>query len=439
MPGAVLSPQMSMLSYSDEEMDHTIVDTTDHIVASSPPSGVITNAGHREISDQMENMLRFLLRAPTVTWSSPGQKLATAHGGFPDRDQIVILPTGGGKSLVALIPALLRSGVTVFVFHLLVILQDWQRRLRRMEVAYQTYDSAESSKDDIPPGTKIILTTINQSQTPHWSRYIKSVHARGRKVEMFVIDEAHAPLTNANFRRELSLAWRVRILPVPLLLLSATIPPSLETTVGSLWGLTDPPTVIRESTDRPELQYNVIAKDEHHWIQQIKDIVAQETLYFCNEDRILIFVTDKSVGHLLAKALQCQMYHGGDGLTREQRDEIYTAWLDGTYRVLIGTEALSAGHDNPHVRLLFHVNTPKGLIMYVQEVGRAGRDGRPAKCYLLATGSNQWMNKDDVEEQNWNGHLEMDQFVLTVTECRRGIINKFLDGVVRTCKVSIFL
>ncbi|KAG6863980.1 hypothetical protein C0991_001400, partial [Blastosporella zonata] len=280
--------------------------------------------------------LRQILGNNTADWSCPEQKdavLATLQG---NSDVCAILRTGCGKTMLALIPSLLENkGATVVILPLKSLVSDYIRKLRKMNIAFEHYTGKDTN---IVTGNRgLIIVSADQAMTDPWKQTIGKIYHGGVGVNRLVFDEAHLALTDEDYRATLKNIRQIRIIPVPIIVLSATIPPTSETALATAFGLTDDRITIRMSTDRPELCYTIQQASSNHneTVQSTVDVVLKETKLFTAKDRALVFVSLKEEeGHPIANALDCDFYEGGKHLSDTDRERMYHQWIDGTNKVM---------------------------------------------------------------------------------------------------------
>lgn len=386
-------------------------------------------------------VLRQLLHNIEAQWTSSLQSWGIAHVMDAKHDVLVVGPTGCGKTFVALIPAVLersQNKITVIVVPLISLLDDYKRRLDEFGVPYHVYSPTHTPVEGISPNVRIILTTINRVATITFQRTMKTIHLK-TPIARIVADEAHYALT-AGFRPEYDNIETVRFMDVPLLLMSATVPPHLEETLVGMYQLTRPYVSVRGSTERDKTMYEVLqpSKTQEDLCNRAVNIVMDTLATLRPRDRILVFVSTKKIGDVLALALFCEFYYAGDkstgepGLTSADRSLILEGWHRGDRQVLVSTNALGAGNDYPSTRLVLHVGTPSGMIDFIQESGRAGRDHLPAKSIVIPFKSIHWMLRKDPDDLSgiraMMGYIEG-------RHCRRFMLNTFNDAEDRSCKV----
>ncbi|CAA7268913.1 unnamed protein product [Cyclocybe aegerita] len=373
-------------------------------------------------------LLQKLTKKPLATWNSPEQWLGIQHILARQNDLLIIMATGSGKTMVALIPTLLDQSVSVFVLPLNSLIMDYRRRLDGMGVQYDQYDSSTRSlRQDV----NVVLVSADYAVTDRWKQAITNLND-AHTVSRLFFDEAHIPLSGQDYRRALTNLPRLRHLGVQIVLLSGSVPPGSEMYLSDLFGLH--PTcrlTLRTLTDRSELMYVRLPRQE-----KFRDAAALLERYLNPmlddsepEDRFLIFVPLKVVGEDLKKRLGCDFYNG-DLRDPRERTAIYNRWWNGEHPVLIATQALGAGNDYQHVRAVFHMGSPREMMNYIQEVSRAGRDGRPAKCYCIPMAH---FKAPDGGLSDHVGARAMWDFLWACEDCSRFAITHYADGIGTYC------
>lgn len=390
-----------------------------------------------------EDILRFMLSDPDAEWNGDAQKWAVGHLFNRANDLLLVVPTGWGKSFLAAMVTLLEDDLlTLIAVPLLSLLDDYKRRLVEMDIPFHVYNPKVTSKVGLSPDIRIVLTTVNHVPDNMFRETIKVIHSKtpfGR----IIVDEAHIGLTAADYRPEFTEADQTRIINVPIALLTATCPPHLAADLVKLYRLTDSHIVIRTPTDRPEFQFNVQNKaaDAQELSDRVETIVQGALATMKKEDRILIFASSKEVGQLISDSVQCPFYHAGEGvdgrpkLSPTEQSSIPEQFIAGTNRTMVCTSAYGAGNDYAHIRYVIHAGTPAGMIDFIQEVGRGGRDHLPARSIVIPLKSTQWILKEKPEDVA--GVRQMIEYLSGADGCRRSSLNTYNDGTARRCKVLL--
>ena len=348
-------------------------------------------------------------------------------------DVIAILPTGGGKSMLAIVPSLLEvNKTTILVLPLNSLIMDYERRLQAMHVPYQVY----IPNVDINIRDNLVIVSADKSQTAQWRSALAN-HARRKTIARIVVDEAHIPLTAKGYRKSLEHFYDIRSEPVPLILLTATLPPSFLPTLKETYLLVSNASIYRQGTNRPELKFELEkTQSEEELIERAMEIVQKQESTWQARDRAIVFVPSIGLCMELVEKTGWHHYVGDkDTMGDMDRRSAYTSWIEGRRsNVMIATSAFSTGNDYPHVRLVLHIDKPFEMLEYVQGQGRAGRDGSPALCYTLVP-IKQWKEskKEDIIEKD-NEQAIIDHLHLYGRKrCLRYGTTLYIDGVGVSC------
>ncbi|KAF8124465.1 hypothetical protein EV363DRAFT_1178010, partial [Boletus edulis] len=197
------------------------------------------------------NKMQVILFDQNATWRSEQQRTAMKAVLQRETDIVAILPTGGGKSMLGIIPSLIEHDmITILVLPLNSLIMDYEQRLKTMAVPYQIYESHK----DLSTSHNLVLVSADKSLTTHWRSMLADL-GRRKTIARIVIDEAHIPLISKSYRKTLSFFYDIRSEPVPLVLLSATLPPALARPLATTYQLLSTTLTIRQDTNRPELKY----------------------------------------------------------------------------------------------------------------------------------------------------------------------------------------
>ncbi|TEB21016.1 P-loop containing nucleoside triphosphate hydrolase protein, partial [Coprinellus micaceus] len=356
---------------------------TDSIVTSDPPSKKAML--QKRLGDMVDHLS--LLVGKETTWRNLDQRSAVACLMTLKRDAIIVLRTGLGKTAIALLPAMVEDCVTVVVVPLIILFEEWESRLQKARIPFDTF--AHDRTTPINTGAKVVLVSSDTARFASWKEAIAKLHDI-RPVVRMVIDEAHYYFTDLNFRSNaLGNPFSLRTLPFQIVLLSATIPPAAEAHLKTEFGL-HIPHIIRGLSHRKELKYRILEGGEN-----IEAMVEQFTLY-CDQlqeeqqwsdgDRWIVFVPWVAEGYYVADLLGVEFYHADSDafpITREERSEMYGRFTRGEKKGLVASTALGAGTDYPHIRLTCHLGAMYGMVNFVQQSSRAGRDGKSAHCIVI--------------------------------------------------------
>ncbi|KAF7364876.1 ATP-dependent helicase [Mycena venus] len=304
------------------------------------------------------------------------------------RDTVVLMPTGGGKSLCFQLPAVLQneqnSGVTIVVSPLRALIRDQVDSLKAKGIdAVGFTPDAGSDSECLPNDSKpaLIYITPEKLRKSNFLYDALSRLYRGGNLARFAIDEAHCISTwGLDFRdtyRELH-TIRDDFPGVPIMALTAA--GNSEIVVDIIKGLKlENPKVFKQSFNRPNLKYTVEPKRND--LTQVVDFIKcrhsnERGIVYCTARKTSTQVADR----LKKNGINASHYHAG--LSDKDQKTIQRQWKAGQFGVIVATIAFGMGIDQPDVRFVIHYDLPKSLDNYYQETGRAGRDGLPAECVL---------------------------------------------------------
>jgi ATP-dependent DNA helicase RecQ len=296
---------------------------------------------------------------------------------------LVLMPTGGGKSLCYQIPALLRRGTAVVISPLIALMKDQVDALKQAGVAAAFVNSslawqdAKATEDALLAGDLDLLYLAPERLANNRTRELL-----GRApIALFAIDEAHCISSwGHDFRPDYLILKDLitRFAGVPRIALTATADDVTRADIISQLQLEDALHHIA-SFDRPNIRYQVI--DKQNAKGQVYDFIRREhpegagIIYCLSRKR-----TEDTANFLQSRGIDARPYHAG--LPAKVRDEHQQMFLQDDLKVITATIAFGMGIDKPDVRFVAHVDLPKNLEGYYQETGRAGRDGEPASTLL---------------------------------------------------------
>lgn len=298
------------------------------------------------------------------------------------QDALVLMPTGGGKSLCYQIPSLLREGVGIVVSPLIALMQDQVEALRQVGVRAaflnSTLDAATAAEVEralLKGELDLLYVAPERLLTPRFLSLLERSH-----IALFAIDEAHCVSAwGHDFRREyLELTILHERWPdVPRIALTATADPPTQREIAERLGLTEARRFV-SSFDRPNIRYTVTQKDNAK--RQLRDFLQAHKgeagiVYCLSRKRV-----EQFADYLLEQGFNALPYHAG--LDAEVRAHHQRRFLREEGIVMVATIAFGMGIDKPDVRFVAHVDLPKSLEGYYQETGRAGRDGEAADAWL---------------------------------------------------------
>lgn len=357
------------------------------------------------------------------------------------RDSLVILPTGGGKSLCYQIPALVRSGITLVISPLISLMKDQVDQLKANGVAAECINSTMPREE--------LLSVYNRMHTGH----IKLVYVSPERVlmrdfierlenlplSMIAVDEAHCiSQWGHDFRPEYAALGQLKqqFSHVPFMALTATADDATRRDILERLQLNNPE-VYLGSFDRPNIRYNLVEK--HKPVSQIVRYLETQKgncgIIYCGSRKKVEMVTEK----LCNNHIRAAGYHAG--MDADERAYVQEAFQRDDIQIVVATVAFGMGINKPNVRFVVHFDIPRNIESYYQETGRAGRDGLPAEAMMLYDPADiSWLRrmldeKDDGPQKLVETHKlnAMSAFAEAQTCRRQVLLNYFGEYREKPC------
>ena len=342
-------------------------------------------------------------------------------------DALVLMPTGGGKSLCYQLPALLRDGTGIVVSPLIALMQDQVEALRQLGVRAAFLNSsldagaaAQVERQLLEGELDLLYVAPERLLT---SRFLSLLERT--RIALFAIDEAHCVSQwGHDFRpeyRQLTLLHE-RWPQVPRIALTATADAPTRREIVERLALEDARQFV-SSFDRPNIRYTVVAKDDsrRQLLEFLDEHRGDSGIVYCLSRRKV----DATAALLAERGLRALPYHAG--LDAQTRAEHQRRFLREEGIVMVATIAFGMGIDKPDVRFVAHLDLPKSLEGYYQETGRAGRDGEPSEAWLAyGLGDAVLLRRmiedgDAGDERKWLERGKLDALIgyCESTACRR--------------------
>ncbi|HSS04215.1 MAG TPA: ATP-dependent DNA helicase RecQ [Solirubrobacterales bacterium] len=375
----------------------------------------------------------------------PGQREAV-EAALSGRDSLIVMPTGGGKSLCYQLPGLASEDLTIVVSPLIALMNDQWRRLTEAGHPVAMITSAMSDE-----AIRLALSQVRggEARIVYCSpeRFASNVFLGAieqRRIDLLAVDEAHCVSEwghdfRPDYLRLPAIAERLGRPTVMACTATATVAVARE--IAARFEMRDP-LQVRSGFDRPNLSFDVVrlegkgSKARRMALLEagLSDPANRPAIVYCGTRKD----TDEVATELRAVGLRAVSYHAG--MDSEDRTTAQHRFMSGQVDIVVATNAFGMGVDKADVRSVWHMAIPTSLEAYYQEAGRGGRDGLPAKAVLLAMRAdlgrlvrfNQQRAGDPelaiAHERGWRDYATIKSFIYSDRCRRRSVLDHFGDS-----------
>jgi superfamily II DNA helicase RecQ len=392
----------------------------------------------RATADEIQNGLQKLIGS-SAAWKTKeqGEAMEMIMGMSGRESLIVILPTGGGKSVLFMLPGLIKgAGTSIVVVPFTALMDDLVDRAQKSGVDCIRWKpgSAEGGEQHRRMA-KMVVVSADVASTQEFTDYADGLRGRGLLDRIFV-DECHTIIMDVGYRKDLEALKGLHRYDCPVVLLTATLPPRMERWFRQSMLVRDA-SMIRARTTKRNIRYKVVRVKQRNKVQdEVVRVVLKMTATMQGDQKGVVYCRSKTGSEKLAEKLGCDYYHSGI-MDEKQRKHVLEQWVSGRggNRWITATTGLGTGVDIPGIVGVVHMEQPYGLVDFVQQTGRGGRrSGEVVESVVVMDEQKAKVKKQSGDMEHLN-HQAMEWFVESL-DCRRETLGQFMDGEGRDCQVE---
>lgn len=378
------------------------------------------------------------LFGPTARWKSAeqGQAVERVMAMKAYERLIVVLPTGGGKSPLFMLPTILpgrEGGTTVVVVPFAALIRDVVRRARECKIDCIRWQSASTVGRDGPERqARLVVVSADLVEVGEFVQYLDHLRRLGVLKEIFV-DECHTVVLDVGYRDRLLQLTGMNRYDCAMIFLTATLPGFVERRVRQTMLIEDA-AIIRASTVKGNIRYQVQETSRSGDVDKmVEKAVGRLGARMIGDQKGVVYCRTHAEAERMAERVQCEFYHSGIAEAR-RRQEILEGWMNGVggIRWIVATTGLGTGIDIAGIVGVVHMGAPYGLVDFVQQTGRGGRrDGEVVDSVIIKGPGRAVIRAQASDVEHWN-HEAMVGFI-EHRSCRRVMLGEIMDGRGQSC------
>ncbi|KAG2340022.1 P-loop containing nucleoside triphosphate hydrolase protein [Suillus weaverae] len=409
-------PSVQRLSSSDSLMDFIVLDSSR---PSSPPPAVL------EMRDKIRHALRYIRKDPTAKEKSQAQMDALVAVLTEKRDIMIAMKTGGGKSMLWMVPSVLDDdSKSIVVCPFVALLEEQYAKTSATGLRCHNY----SHSKDVPDDVQVLFVQVEHCSSEKFSALLMS--PLGKKFSRVFVDEFHDIL---NCHPNRTGKWKVLAkqfsrMNMQIALLSATMPPLCLNIYIKPFGIkSEDLAKYRSSTNRPEIGMHFIPVQPIAARQSLRILVHALKERLLDDERMLVFFSSQGDVQMFGSQTRCAIYHSNLWEAGNTKASNLEMWDRGESKVMACTTAFAQGIDRSHIRYVVIFRPAYGLMVNNQMMGRAGRDGKESHVFFVSDADRitSFRGQKTGQEQCLE---ELDDMVHG-EQCRRYVTTLCMDGI----------